>query len=65
MLDVTPETISRWETGKLPMSRTTWLALSSLVLDYEGTTARLRAAQGGPGLVKVAVRLDVNRSAAR
>lgn len=65
MLDVTPETISRWETGKLPMSRTTWLTLSSLVLDYEGTTARLRAAEGGPGIAKAVIRLDLPRAASR
>lgn len=65
MLDVTPETVSRWETGKLAMTRITWLTLSSLVLDFEGTTARLRAAQEGPGLAKAVVRLDVPAQASR
>ena len=65
MLDVTPETVSRWETGKLPMARTSWLTLSSLALDYEGTAARLRAAQEGPGIAKAVVRLDVAAQSVR
>jgi putative zinc finger/helix-turn-helix YgiT family protein len=65
MLDVTPETLSRWETGKLPMGRTSWLTLSSLVLDYEATCARLQAAKAGPGLAKAVVRLDMSRRMSR
>ena len=65
MLDVTPETLSRWETGKLPMGRTSWITLSSLVLDYEATAARLQAAKTGPGLAKAVVRLDMSRKVSR
>jgi transcriptional regulator with XRE-family HTH domain len=65
MLDVTPETLSRWETGKLPMGRTSWLTLSSLALDFEATAARLQAAKAGPGLVKAVVRLDMPRKVSR
>jgi putative zinc finger/helix-turn-helix YgiT family protein len=65
MLDVTHETLARWETGKLPISRASWIAVSSLVLDYEGTRARLRAVQESPNLASPEVRLDVPRAAAR
>ncbi len=47
LLDVTPETISRWETGKLPVERRALALLASLVVDKsEGRTStleRLRA----------------------
>jgi DNA-binding transcriptional regulator YiaG len=47
LLDVTPETVSRWETGKLPVERRALALLGSLVVDkHEGRTStleRLRA----------------------
>lgn len=47
LLDVTPETISRWSQGKLPIERQPFMLLASLVLDkLEGRTTtadRLRA----------------------
>jgi putative zinc finger/helix-turn-helix YgiT family protein len=64
LLDVTPETISRWETGKLAMARTAWVTLSSLVLDFDGTQERLRAVREPPKSARV-VRLKVPRAAAR
>ncbi|HEY3451051.1 MAG TPA: helix-turn-helix domain-containing protein [Myxococcales bacterium] len=42
LLDVAPETLSRWETGQRPVDRASWLALSVMVLEHlEGKTATL------------------------
>lgn len=42
LLDVTPETVSRWETGKLPVERRALALLGSLVIDkFEGHTSTL------------------------
>ncbi len=47
LIGVTPETVSRWETGKVPVERRALALLQALVADHaEGTTAtldRLRA----------------------
>src|SRR5262245_23321865 len=36
LLDVRPETVSRWENGAVPVDRTAWFALSELVLERAG-----------------------------
>lgn len=64
LLDVPPETLSRWETGKLAMARTAWLTLSSLVLDFDGTQERLRAVREPPKSSRV-VRIKVPGSQER
>jgi putative zinc finger/helix-turn-helix YgiT family protein len=64
LLDVPPETLSRWETGKLAMARTAWLTLSSLVLDFDGTQERLRAMREPPKSTRV-VRIKVPQAGAR
>lgn len=33
LLGVTPETVSRWESGVLPMSRPAWIAVAALLRD--------------------------------
>lgn len=33
LLDVTPETISRWESGALPMPRPAWLVVAAMLTD--------------------------------
>jgi DNA-binding XRE family transcriptional regulator len=47
LLNVAPETLSRWEHAQRPVDRASWIALSAMVLDkLEGRTAtldRLRA----------------------
>ena len=48
LFGVTPETISRWETGRVPFDRAAWITLGTIVLDRlegsEVTIDRLRAA---------------------
>ncbi|MCC7074394.1 MAG: helix-turn-helix domain-containing protein [Deltaproteobacteria bacterium] len=36
LLDVRPESVSRWERGERPMDRAAWLLLAKLVLDKAG-----------------------------
>ena len=43
MLDVRPETLSRWETGKREVDRNAWLTASALVVDEVEGTSRTRA----------------------
>lgn len=44
LLGVTPETVSRWETGKRPMEHRAMAVLSALILDaWDGRTATLEA----------------------
>lgn len=68
LLDVTPETISRWETGKLDVARAAWSTLADVVVERaEGRTRmldRLRAIQEPKKLAK-AVRIKLPRSVAR
>lgn len=49
VLDVTPETVSRWENDRIPVDLSVWAAIGSLVNDRlcgnEATLARLRAAK--------------------
>jgi hypothetical protein len=33
LLDVRPETVSRWENGRRPIDRATWLAAGTLILE--------------------------------
>lgn len=62
LLDVAPETISRWERGEREADRFAWLTVAALVADaLEGRTTtrdRLRALRERPGLAK-SVHLDV------
>jgi DNA-binding transcriptional regulator YiaG len=50
LLGVTPETVSRWEHGKLPVSRASFALLGAMVLERvhgsEATLERLRALPG-------------------
>jgi len=42
LLDVAPETLSRWENGQRAVDRAAWVALSALVADHlEGRTSTL------------------------
>ncbi len=45
LLDVAQETVSRWETGALPMSRAAWLALRAVVME--------QAAESSPALERL------------
>jgi DNA-binding transcriptional regulator YiaG len=38
LLDVRPESVSRWERGERPMDRAAWLLLAEVVLDRAGRT---------------------------
>jgi putative zinc finger/helix-turn-helix YgiT family protein len=62
LLDVAPETISRWETGERPPDRAAWLMLGTMALEMlEGrsqTIDRLRDLKARPGTSKV-VRLKL------
>ena len=40
LLDVTPETISKWENNKTPVLRSAWLVLTEMVLDEVGQGSR-------------------------
>ena len=70
LLDVTPETVSRWETGKLDVARAAWSALAGIVVERahgEGRSRmldRLRALQAPKKLAK-AVRIELPRSVAQ
>jgi hypothetical protein len=59
MLDVTPETISRWENGPRRIDRGAWVVLGSLVLEAAGrptaTLDRLRTAAVGRGARRVRI----------
>jgi YgiT-type zinc finger domain-containing protein len=48
LIDVTPATVSRWEHGKQPIDRGTWIVLGDLLNDFitgsTGTRHRLEAA---------------------
>ena len=61
LLAVTPETVSRWETGKVPVERRALALLQALVADYaDGSTAtldRLRALASRKKRPKRAVRV--------
>jgi transcriptional regulator with XRE-family HTH domain len=62
LLDVAPETVSRWENGKLPIERRALALLASMVLDrVEGVTTtleRLRSLRDPPAAPAL-VRLDL------
>jgi putative zinc finger/helix-turn-helix YgiT family protein len=68
LLDVTPETVSRWETGKLDVARAAWSTLADVVVERaEGRTRmldRLRAIKEPKKLAKT-VRIELPRSVAR
>jgi putative zinc finger/helix-turn-helix YgiT family protein len=68
LLDVTPETISRWETGKLDVARAAWATLADIVVEQsEGRSRmldRLRSLREPKKLAK-AVRLELPRTASR
>ena len=57
LLDVTPETISRWENGAKNVDRASWVTLGGLIIDeLEGKHAaldRLKKAAGKPPRAKV------------
>ena len=61
LLAVTPETVSRWETGKVPVDRRALALLQALVTDYAGgstvTLDRLRALSNRKRRPKRAVRV--------
>jgi transcriptional regulator with XRE-family HTH domain len=66
LLDVAPETVSRWESGKRPVDRAAVAVLGSLVVDSLNqrteTIDRLRALREPPKLGKT-VHLDVAAAA--
>ena len=62
LLDVTAETISRWENGQRNVHRTAWVALGSMVLEkLQGSTSTLdrlhmlRSSENAPHVVRLAV----------
>jgi putative zinc finger/helix-turn-helix YgiT family protein len=62
VLDVTPETVSRWETGKVALGRSVVVTLASLVADrIEGRdrTLALATAQDHPAPRRATVELDL------
>lgn len=70
LLDVSPESVSHWETGKHRADRGTLVTIGALVLDVlEGSTAtrdRLRALREPPRLAKVRLELgDAARAVGR
>jgi hypothetical protein len=42
LLDVTPETISKWENGKTPVPRAAWMVVAEMVLDGSGKHTPMR-----------------------
>jgi putative zinc finger/helix-turn-helix YgiT family protein len=66
LLDVTPETVSRWETGKLDVARAAWATLADVVVEHaEGASRmldRLRTLREPKKLAK-ALRLELPRLA--
>jgi YgiT-type zinc finger domain-containing protein len=66
LLEVTPETISRWENGQRAVDKAAYVALGSVVLERASrppeTLERLRELRVGQRTAKT-VRLDVTRSA--
>jgi putative zinc finger/helix-turn-helix YgiT family protein len=56
LLDVTPETVSHWETGRNEIPRNALAILGTIVLEQEtgntGTLDRLRLLREGPNVVK-------------
>lgn len=69
LLDVTPETISRWENGRSPVDLATWVALCGLVDDrLSGTTVtfdRLRSAKTAPNIEDARISSTVGTSVTR
>jgi putative zinc finger/helix-turn-helix YgiT family protein len=62
VLAVTPETVSRWETGKVELGRSEFVMLASLVADrIEGRdrTLALATAQDRPATERGTVELDI------
>lgn len=60
MLDVRPESVSRWERGERPMDRAAWLLLAEAVLDRAGKRvpplelmAKIAATTHPPRMVEV------------
>jgi transcriptional regulator with XRE-family HTH domain len=41
LLDVTPETVSRWETGKLDVTRAAWSTLADVVVEHAERASRM------------------------
>jgi putative zinc finger/helix-turn-helix YgiT family protein len=67
LVDVAPETLSRWETGERDAPRAYVATLGALVLDAQGSSVtldRLKALRERPSLAKV-VRVELPPSAAR
>lgn len=67
LLDVAPETVSHWETGKHAPDRSTLATVAALALDaLDGATTtrdRLRALRERPPLAKVRLELPAARAA--
>lgn len=67
LLNVTAETISRWENGQRPVDGNAWLAVGSIALERAGrpcaTLKRLMGLSKGPRLPKT-VRIDLTKVAA-
>jgi YgiT-type zinc finger domain-containing protein len=67
LLAVTPETVSRWETGKQPMERRAMAVLGALVIErFEGRTAVLENLQAlrKPRKLGRRIELSLNEAAA-
>ena len=62
MLDVRPETLSRWEHGKRAVDRNAWLTASAIALDKiegkTGTAERIEAVSRPRGAKRVALDLS-------
>ncbi|MGA8893033.1 MAG: helix-turn-helix domain-containing protein [Anaeromyxobacteraceae bacterium] len=67
LLDVSPETISRWENGHRAAERSVWNTLADLVIDrLEGTDTTLTRLQAPkPRIPKQAVRLNLDMAGAK
>ena len=69
LLDVTPETISRWENGQRPVDKATWLVLGSVVLERAQrrpeTLERLRDVRVRPTAVDAAGQATSRRALRR
>jgi DNA-binding transcriptional regulator YiaG len=66
LLDVTPETISRWENGQRPLDRGAWLTLGTLVLERAGCAPemmqRITALRVGRPRMPPPVKIDASRA---
>jgi transcriptional regulator with XRE-family HTH domain len=68
LLDVEPETLSRWENGKTAMPRVSWATVAAMVIEKRGgrhaTLDRLRALAEPKPLAKAPVRIAGRANAA-